>query len=211
MQPTSCQFHAHAHFHAHTHRHFHLHTHFHAHNHGHNNRHNFNLPNINRHSTQTQNTNNVVATDATNTIIRTRRTSINSNSQESKCVICLDVINRDNSIISITKLRCEHEFHKKCIDRWMIRNTTCPICRRRIRLHRSSRTATRNVIPNSSSSSSSNTRNSSSSSSRTTRGSRYVIRQSNRTSRDNHLSSIASLEERYALRRHRYYRNLSNV
>jgi hypothetical protein len=44
-----------------------------------------------------------------------------------KCVICLEETD-DNKIAR--KLPCEHVYHKECIDIWLIKNQTCPICRR---------------------------------------------------------------------------------
>ncbi len=44
------------------------------------------------------------------------------------CSICLmDISN------NLKKLDCDHQFHEHCIDRWLIRKDTCPICRRPVR------------------------------------------------------------------------------
>lgn len=42
-----------------------------------------------------------------------------------ECSICLDDIETDN----IKKLACNHCFHIDCIDQWLLRETTCPMCR----------------------------------------------------------------------------------
>ena len=42
-----------------------------------------------------------------------------------KCSICLNVL--ENDIIS--KWKCNHKFHSKCIKKWMKTKKTCPICR----------------------------------------------------------------------------------
>lgn len=42
------------------------------------------------------------------------------------CVICQDIINYKQIY---RKLNCTHQFHQKCIDRWFIDNTTCPLCK----------------------------------------------------------------------------------
>ena len=43
------------------------------------------------------------------------------------CSICLLSLSLNNSI-----KKCEHcdkEFHRKCLNRWLISNDTCPLCR----------------------------------------------------------------------------------
>lgn len=42
------------------------------------------------------------------------------------CSICCDNYENDDECI-ITK--CNHIYHKKCIDVWLNKNNTCPICR----------------------------------------------------------------------------------
>jgi hypothetical protein len=45
------------------------------------------------------------------------------------CVICQEEMH----VNKITrKLPCEHVYHKECIDIWLIKNPTCPICRRNV-------------------------------------------------------------------------------
>ena len=41
------------------------------------------------------------------------------------CPICLSSITIDQS----RQTTCGHSFHKNCIERWMLYNTTCPVCR----------------------------------------------------------------------------------
>jgi len=45
------------------------------------------------------------------------------------CVICLYEFKKN---AKIRKLRCNHFFHIKCIDQWIINNPTCPCCRKSI-------------------------------------------------------------------------------
>ena len=48
------------------------------------------------------------------------------------CVIC---INKIESNEYIRKLKCNHLFHKKCVDNWLkknIDNPSCPLCRIKI-------------------------------------------------------------------------------
>lgn len=45
-----------------------------------------------------------------------------------ECTICL---NEFKAKQHIRKLDCEHEFHKKCIDKWLLKgNACCPMCRK---------------------------------------------------------------------------------
>lgn len=41
-----------------------------------------------------------------------------------ECSICLNLLNND-----IVQLKCEHKYHKVCIDEWYKIKTTCPMCR----------------------------------------------------------------------------------
>jgi hypothetical protein len=43
-----------------------------------------------------------------------------------KCVICL------NFLYDHMVLPCKHVFHNRCIQRWMKRHNSCPICRKSI-------------------------------------------------------------------------------
>ena len=43
---------------------------------------------------------------------------------EEDCSICYEDIINDAVI-----LKCSHIYHKECIDKWLIDNTTCPYCR----------------------------------------------------------------------------------
>ncbi len=41
-----------------------------------------------------------------------------------QCTICLTDIKKDNKT-----LECEHNYHKQCIDEWISKSNTCPLCR----------------------------------------------------------------------------------
>ena len=49
-----------------------------------------------------------------------------SNKPDDDCPICLDVFTCRQHC---RKFYCSHTFHKKCIDRWLTKNTHCPVCR----------------------------------------------------------------------------------
>ncbi len=52
--------------------------------------------------------------------------STNSSIGENGCSICIRSL-KDN----IKKLNCGHEFHQNCIQQWLNKNNTCPICRQK--------------------------------------------------------------------------------
>ncbi|KAA3468192.1 RING-H2 finger protein ATL78-like [Gossypium australe] len=53
---------------------------------------------------------------------------VGDDDEEVECAICLCKIDEDDEI---PELRCDHLFHKVCLDRWVgHRRTTCPVCRR---------------------------------------------------------------------------------
>lgn len=49
-----------------------------------------------------------------------------NNDEDNDCTICLEEFNNDEEII---KLKCNHLFHLKCIDDWIKKNQSCPLCR----------------------------------------------------------------------------------
>ncbi|XWS23019.1 hypothetical protein CRYUN_Cryun29cG0085200 [Craigia yunnanensis] len=54
--------------------------------------------------------------------------SFNEDDEEVACAVCLCEIEEDDEM---SELRCNHLFHKVCLDRWLgySHSTTCPICR----------------------------------------------------------------------------------
>lgn len=53
------------------------------------------------------------------------------NDSEEECTICLDSLEKNNSVAT---LECGHEFHNCCIKDWMKIKKTCPICRKKIKI-----------------------------------------------------------------------------
>lgn len=49
----------------------------------------------------------------------------NDSCEEEDCSICYETT-KDSDIV---KLKCEHIFHKKCIEQWVEKSGTCPLCR----------------------------------------------------------------------------------
>lgn len=43
-----------------------------------------------------------------------------------ECVLCLYEMEED---AEMRDLRCKHLFHKRCLDRWLVQQLTCPLCR----------------------------------------------------------------------------------
>jgi hypothetical protein len=48
-----------------------------------------------------------------------------NNSNEEDCAICYETL-KDSDVI---KLKCDHIFHKDCIEKWIEKSGTCPLCR----------------------------------------------------------------------------------
>lgn len=46
------------------------------------------------------------------------------------CLICHENIGANQFYRTLPT--CEHTYHKKCIDQWIFKNPTCPMCRRNI-------------------------------------------------------------------------------
>jgi len=42
-----------------------------------------------------------------------------------ECVICLDDYDYDNNV---GKLICNHNYHTKCIEKWLVNKPICPLC-----------------------------------------------------------------------------------
>ena len=53
--------------------------------------------------------------------------SLQSVSEEVECSIC-----QENLINIALNLPCGHNFHKKCIKKWFLSHSTCPVCRMNI-------------------------------------------------------------------------------
>lgn len=51
--------------------------------------------------------------------------------EQDKCVICLTDFTRD-ATERIRALKCNHEFHNECMEKWLNEKRTCPVCRRHI-------------------------------------------------------------------------------
>ena len=48
--------------------------------------------------------------------------------QLEECSICLDVIEQNRR-----ELKCTHNYHKECIEKWLEKSNKCPLCMRDIR------------------------------------------------------------------------------
>jgi hypothetical protein len=48
--------------------------------------------------------------------------------QLEECSICLDVIEKNRR-----ELKCTHNYHKECIEKWLEKSDRCPLCMRNIR------------------------------------------------------------------------------
>lgn len=51
-----------------------------------------------------------------------------SEEEQLTCSICHDTL----TSVDKKTLPCQHEFHASCIQTWLVRKNTCPLCRRRV-------------------------------------------------------------------------------
>lgn len=58
-------------------------------------------------------------------------TSVVSGAEEQECSICLNALQPGESIRQLGV--CGHQFHKSCIDLWLIRRADCPLCKRSVK------------------------------------------------------------------------------
>lgn len=47
--------------------------------------------------------------------------------EKAQCSICLG--DCDPVVCQLTTTRCEHVFHKACLDKWLNKSESCPVCR----------------------------------------------------------------------------------
>ncbi len=55
--------------------------------------------------------------------------TLSNSESHSECSICLESY-RSGQEVSI--LACSHEYHSSCIGEWMLKNRSCPMCRKDI-------------------------------------------------------------------------------
>ena len=53
--------------------------------------------------------------------------------EEDDCTICLDKMNANYKNEKVTTYECNHTFHLKCLNSWVIKSQTCPICRQMLK------------------------------------------------------------------------------
>lgn len=63
-------------------------------------------------------------------VTKYKKPALKAGEEEEKCPICC--MELENGV-EIKKLPCKHTFHPGCIDTWLVRNCTCPICKRDVK------------------------------------------------------------------------------
>jgi len=62
-----------------------------------------------------------------NTVVQTYDEASLLKKENPMCSICLTDVTLDKKALS-----CNHIYHKKCIDKWLERKSTCPVCRKEV-------------------------------------------------------------------------------
>ena len=63
--------------------------------------------------------------------------------ERTECVICFDHIKNHQRDTSCET--CKNTFHKSCIDRWLQKNSTCPLCRQKMVINNNNHVLTGNT------------------------------------------------------------------
>ncbi|CAL1401876.1 unnamed protein product [Linum trigynum] len=59
--------------------------------------------------------------------IITTTVTVTAEEEEEECAVCLEGM-KEGDECGVVK-RCEHMYHKPCIDRWLLHSDRCPLCR----------------------------------------------------------------------------------
>jgi hypothetical protein len=51
--------------------------------------------------------------------------------EDTECAICITAFKAGDSIRTLSS--CSHQFHRSCIDLWLLRRADCPLCKRDVR------------------------------------------------------------------------------
>jgi hypothetical protein len=51
---------------------------------------------------------------------------------EEECSICQEIMMEGNTVL---KLSCRHAYHTQCVETWLERQNTCPMCRNEMPVH----------------------------------------------------------------------------
>ncbi|KAL1370593.1 hypothetical protein AAHE18_01G071900 [Arachis hypogaea] len=61
-------------------------------------------------------------------IIITSDNNVDASGEKVSCSVCLQDFQIGETVRSLP--HCHHMFHQPCIDKWLIRHGSCPLCRR---------------------------------------------------------------------------------
>eukprot|EP00250_Pteridium_aquilinum_P011407 c20044_g1_i1 orf=142-963(+) len=60
----------------------------------------------------------------------TKDNELDSSGDSKSCIICLQELLQGETVRSLPL--CHHVFHMSCVDKWLVRHGSCPVCRQRI-------------------------------------------------------------------------------
>mmetsp|Transcript_7464 Transcript_7464/g.11159 ORF Transcript_7464/g.11159 Transcript_7464/m.11159 type:complete len:165 (-) Transcript_7464:137-631(-) len=55
------------------------------------------------------------------------KSSVYNGSTHSTCAICLTDFEQNEGVVILPS--CQHTFHRKCLNEWLLRKTACPLCK----------------------------------------------------------------------------------
>lgn len=66
-----------------------------------------------------------------NHLIGKNKSILNFNKQKygEECPICLEIFEESEDDSLLCTLKCGHSYHKKCVNDWLTKDSSCPSCR----------------------------------------------------------------------------------
>jgi hypothetical protein len=59
--------------------------------------------------------------------------NFNKKTYGEECPICLEIFGELDDDTLLCSLKCDHSYHKKCVNDWLSKDNSCPNCRIQIK------------------------------------------------------------------------------